>query len=233
MIGADMSTSKIVAMLVQFIIEKRIDRPLRVAIDGRTASGKSSLAAALSQALKARGREVIEGSVDGFHRPKAERYKRGRFSAEGYYHDARDLDAVRGLLLDPLGPGGDRVFRLASFDLEADVPIDAPAAMAAVNAILVLDGSFLQRPELRPALDLVIFLHVPAAVANARGIARDRRRYAPDTDVAKLYAARYNPAFEMYEAQCWPAEVADIVVDNTDFNAPQLLQKTWATRPLP
>jgi hypothetical protein len=59
-------------------------------------------------AVQDKGRPVIRTSIDGFHRPKAERYARGRYSAEGYYYDARDLAAIKALLLAPLGPGGDR-----------------------------------------------------------------------------------------------------------------------------
>ncbi|MEI6001358.1 uridylate kinase [Paraburkholderia bengalensis] len=178
------------------------------------------------------GREVINGSVDGFHRPKAVRYQRGRFSAAGYYHDARDLDAVRRLLLNPLGPGGDRVYRLASFDLDLDIPIDAPSARASTDAILLLDGSFLQRPALRPALDLVIFLYAELKEANARGIERDKLRYGPGTDVEMLYELRYNPAFEMYRAECRPDENADIVIDNSNPTAPVLLRyRVGKTRP--
>jgi len=83
-------------------------RPIRVAVDGRTASGKTILADELAGCLRRRGRDAIRASIDGFHRPKAERYARGRHSAQGYYDAAFDLSAVMALLLDPLGPGGHR-----------------------------------------------------------------------------------------------------------------------------
>ncbi|CAE6859576.1 hypothetical protein R75461_07911 [Paraburkholderia nemoris] len=86
-----MGRSVVIAAVVQTILAVRTSRPLRVAVDGRTASGKSSLAAELSLMLGRGGREVINGSVDSFHHPKAVRYRQGRFSAAGYYHDARDL----------------------------------------------------------------------------------------------------------------------------------------------
>src|SRR5882724_7438754 len=68
-----------------------LERPLRIAIDGRTAAGKTTLSDELAALVSRRGRPVIRTSIDGFHRPKAERYARGRYSAEGYYYDARDL----------------------------------------------------------------------------------------------------------------------------------------------
>jgi len=142
------------ASLVAVIVTSR---PIRVAIDGRTASGKTTLADELAGVLSETGREVIRTSIDGFHRPKVERYARGRYSAEGYYYDARDLPAINALLLSPLGPGGDLRYRTASFDLDNDRPIEQEQQIASANAILIVDGTFLQRPELRDGWDLAIF----------------------------------------------------------------------------
>ena len=60
-----------------------VAHPVRVAIDGRTASGKTTLADELAAELQGRGRIVIRTSVDGVHRPRAERYRHGRLSVEG------------------------------------------------------------------------------------------------------------------------------------------------------
>ena len=59
-----------------------LGRPVRVAIDGRTASGKTTLADEIASLIRGKGCPVIRTSIDGFHRPKAERYARGRHSAE-------------------------------------------------------------------------------------------------------------------------------------------------------
>ena len=80
--------------------------PLRVAVDGRTACGKSTFARALAGALSARGCNTLHTTIDGFHNPRSVRYARGRLSAEGYYRDARDLGAIRRELLAPLGMVG-------------------------------------------------------------------------------------------------------------------------------
>ncbi len=187
--------------------------PVRVAVDGRTASGKTTLANALANILRHKGRQIIRASVDGFHRPKAERYARGRFSGEGYYYDARDCDAMRRLLLDPLGPDGDGYYRIASLDLETDGPISAPAFSASQRAILIVDGTFLQRAELADAWEMVVFLNAPEAEAAARGMARDVARLGDEALVKRLYAERYRPAFALYEAACDPLNTADCVVE--------------------
>lgn len=182
---------------------------MRVAIDGRTACGKTTLADELSEILVADGREVIRTSIDGFHKPKAERYARGRHSPEGYYYDARDLLAINALLLEPLGPGGNREYRTASFDLLNDEPIEAEAKMASPDAILIVDGTFLQRPELSGNWDLVIFVDATEAVSEQRGVGRDARLLGGRDAARQLYATRYQPAYSLYERICAPSINAD------------------------
>ena len=210
------------ATLADLIVRIRTDRPLRVAIDGRTASGKTTFADALGREIEARSRPVIRSSVDGFHRPRAERYARGRRSPEGYYHDARDLGAVRRLLLDPLGPGGDRVYRTASFDLDADRPIDGPMYVVESDGILVVDGTFLQRPELASAWDVTVFLDTSDETSLNRGVARDAATLGGREAATALFAERYAPAFEIYSQACAPREIADAVIDNEDFDRQSL-----------
>src|SRR5438045_8514299 len=88
--------------------------PVRVAIDGRSAAGKTTLADELAEAIAQRRRPAIRASVDDFHRPAEERYIRGRLSPDGYYLDAFDYPAVRTALLLPLGHGGSRRSRTVS-----------------------------------------------------------------------------------------------------------------------
>jgi uridine kinase len=87
------------AAIAEFVAAVDRPHPVRVAIDGRTSSGKTTVAAELAHELDRIGRATIGTSIDGFHRPRRDRYARGRHSPEGYYFDARDLDAVRRLLL--------------------------------------------------------------------------------------------------------------------------------------
>lgn len=212
----------VVRSLAQAILSSRPSRPMRVAVDGRTASGKTTLANELSNAIRQLGQPVIRTSIDGFHRPKVERYARGRYSAEGYYRDARDLDAVVNLLLKPLGPDGDRRYCTASFDLAADVPLPLEFSMADPRAVLVVDGTFLQRPALRSWWDYVVFVDVDEHVAESRGIARDAAHTGDEALAAKLFAERYRPAYRLYTEEADPEALADAVLTNSDFDNPTL-----------
>lgn len=84
----------------------RTPHPVRVAVDGRPASGKTTLADELADLLKGQARPVIRATIDEFMHPKALRYRRGVDSPEGCYHDSFDFDALHRVLLDPLGPRG-------------------------------------------------------------------------------------------------------------------------------
>jgi uridine kinase len=73
--------------LAAILASIRLARPVLVAVDGGSAVGKTTLAAELQALIEARGRPVVSATIDDFHRPKAERYARGRYSAEACYQD--------------------------------------------------------------------------------------------------------------------------------------------------
>ena len=108
--------------LANRLMTLQIQHPVRVAIDGIDAAGKTTLADELAALLIQRGYSVIRASIDGFHRPRAERHRQGANSPEGYYADSFDYDALRNVLLEPLGPHGGRHFRRAVFDYRTDTP---------------------------------------------------------------------------------------------------------------
>ena len=96
-----------------------VAHPTRVAIDGPPAAGKTTLADELAVVLREQGRDVIRATIDDFLFPRAQRYPRGEYSAEGCYFDTHDYDALNRVLLDPLGPGGDRRFQPAVYDRDS------------------------------------------------------------------------------------------------------------------
>jgi uridine kinase len=131
---------------------------VRVAIDGIDAAGKTTLADDLAPLLEAGGRQVIRASLDGFHRPRSERYRRGADSPEGYHEDAFDYQALQTALLLPLGPAGNRRYRRAVFDFRQDSPLLTKEEVAPERAVLLFDGVFLLRPELTGLWDYRIFV---------------------------------------------------------------------------
>ena len=201
----------------------RPGHPLRVAIDGIDAAGKTTLADELVRPIEERGRPVIRASIDGFHRPRADRHRRGADSPEGYYQDSFDYAAVRAALLVPLGPGGSRSYRRAVFDFRTDTPATAPNEEAPSQAVLLFDGVFLLRPELADLWDYRIFVDVVFDVALRRAMTRDQPLFGSAAAVEARYAQRYVPGQRLYLAAVRPWEQADVVVDNNDPSNPQII----------
>jgi uridine kinase len=202
----------------------RVERPhpVRVAIDGPDAAGKTTLADELAPLIERSGRPAIRASIDDFHRPRRERIARGSESPAGYFHDSFDYTELRAALLDPLGPGGSREFRRRIFDVRTDEPVTAPVEVAPARAILVFDGVFLLRRELIDCWDFSVFLAVPFAETGRRAVARDLTLFGDEEEVLRRYAARYIPGQQLYFSQAHPLEKADAVVHNEDPDRPRL-----------
>lgn len=198
--------------------------PTRVAVDGPPAAGKTTLADELAAALRAQGRDVIRATIDDFLFPRVQRYRRGEYSAESCYFDAHDCDALNRVLLDPLGPGGDRRCQHAVYDHTTDTALSPGVTTAPADAVLVFDGVFLLRPELMDRWDLRIFVSTGFEKALDRAVIRERRVLSA-AEVERRWRERYIPSQQFYFATVRPADNADIVVRNDD---PQ--QPVWEAR---
>jgi uridine kinase len=122
--------SRCLESLARLILHVERPHPVRVAIDGPDAAGKTILADELAPLIERSGRTVIRASIDGFHRPRAKRLARGPESPEGYFRDSFDYPAFRTVLVGPLGPGGNREYRRRVFDFPTDMSVEAPVETA-------------------------------------------------------------------------------------------------------
>jgi uridine kinase len=215
-----------------------VTHPVRVAVDGPPAAGKTTLADELGDALRAQGRDVIRASIESFLFPRAQRYRRGELCAEANYHDNFDYDALRRVLLDPLGPGGDRGFRRVVYDNQTDCAVSAPVTVAPVDAVLIFEGVFLMRPELVDRWDLRIFVSAAFEEIVARARSRDAARYGSPDDVERRFRRRYLPSQQFYFDTVRPTDHADIVIRNDDPQRPAWTIRRpapdlslWANRP--
>lgn len=203
-----------------------------VAVDGPSGTGKSTFADELGRTLTDLNKTVVRASIDSFHRPRAQRYRLGKHSPEGYYRDSHDLPALRQHLLEPFATGTGPV-RRAVFDEPSDRPLDAPVEPVPLGAILIFDGLFLHRPELVAHWHLTVYL-----------IADDRREVAwhdylksdlpddpdaRDLEIARRVAqgrrARYVDGHALYEREAAPVDRANLVIDNDDLTWPKLIAR--------
>jgi len=221
-----MNREELIAALAARIAAVRCTHPIRVAFDGVDASGKTTLANELVQPLRALGRSVIRTSVDRFHHPRAIRMRRGESSPEGYYRDAFDYPALRRVLLEPLGPGGSRRYRVATHDHRTDEAVEDPLDHAADDAVLLFDGVFLLRPELRNHWDFAIFVRAAFDVTVARAEQRDQELFGSAARVRRRYAERYVPGQRLYLSEVRPERLASVVIDNDDPAHPSIVRGT-------
>lgn len=214
-----MERAAFLAELTHRIVSTRPTGIARIAITGVDGAGKTSLANELAPLIDAH-RPCIRASIDGFHNPRAIRHARGRTSPEGFYRDSFNLAAFRNVLLDPLAPGGSRRYRVAAYDHRTDSAVEMVEETAPENAVLLVDGIFLQRPELDGLWDLTIFLDVPFAQTFARMAVRD----GSPVDEADVANQRYRQGQQLYLAECQPQARAQILVDYANFDAPEIVR---------
>jgi uridine kinase len=193
-----------------------LPHPVRVAIDGVGASGKTVLADELGAELTLMGRAVIRASVDGFHNPPEVRHARGSTSPEGYLNDSFDYRALVSCLLDPLGPGGDLKYRTAVYDFRNGSVVESDVSEADPRSILLFDGVFILRSELQGMWDFSVFVDVRFDVTLERALARDLTLFGSEDAVRERYLLRYIPGESLYLDRHRPRERAVVVVDNND-----------------
>jgi uridine kinase len=219
----------VLAIVCERILAVRRPHPVRVAVDGVDGAGKTTLADELAPLIERRGRPVVRASVDGFHRPRAERLRRGAESADGYFEDSFDYAALRAALLEPLGPGGDRRYRTAVFDFRSDVPREGGTGLAPADAILLFDGVFLLRPKLNDLWDFRIFVEADFEETLRRALARDVELFGSVEATRRRYERRYIPGQRIYLGAVAPRELADLVLLNDDARRPVIVSSSSAT----
>ena len=197
--------------------------PLLVGVDGVDGSGKTMFGQALVERLLAAGRWATSVSLDGFHRPRAERYAQGAGSPAGFFEDSYDLEGFLDAVVRPVRGGGDvrggRRVRTAIFDHRGDRAVDGALVDVPAGGVLVVDGIFLHRDELADAWDVSVFLDVPFDVTFARMAVRDGCPADPSAPANR----RYVEGQRLYLGRCRPAARADVVVENSDVARPRLV----------
>lgn len=208
----------VLARLLGQIRDVRPRQRALIAIDGLDGAGKSVLAAELSDmAAEDEGRSVTTLSIDGFHRPRADRYAHGR-GPDTFYRDSYDYAAFARAVVTPFRAGSAIV--PAVWDVDDDGPVAASSLMLPADGVLLVEGIFLHRPELRELWDAGVWVDVPFAVSVPRGNARFP--HLTDTDPASESNRRYVGGQRLYFAEAAPWENATWIFDNTDLEHPTL-----------
>lgn len=201
-----------------------LGRPVLVVVDGADGAGKTwfadDLATTLKTGLGGVGHAVVRASVDDFHHPREHRHADGR-TGETVWRRSYDYRALRRELVDPWCAGAGAPYRRRWHDLATDTLVDDRTDAVPDRGVLVVDGVFAQRDELRDCWDVVVWLDVPDHERVRRLAARD----GVPPDPAHPDQARYLDAQALYRRAADPVATADVVVDNTDPLRPVLVER--------
>jgi uridine kinase len=211
------SKSELLAALSDEILHNYGKGRAIVAVDGLDGAGKTRFADALAAQLGVGHRAVFRASIDDFHQSRARRYARGRDSAEGFYRDSFDYPTFKRMLTEPFRTGWIGSFNLRAFDLKRDIPFEPKWSSGPEDALLVVDGIFLNRPELRGIWNYSIWLEVDPETASARVKARDAEEF--EHDIAN--PERYTGGQELYLSEARPIEAGSAIIDNNDYEHPK------------
>ncbi len=179
---------------------KREAKRLFVAIDGGAGAGKSSLARGLRDQLKS----VSILRTDDFFRPLNE-HPIARMPAEKLYELYFPWDRMRDEALIPLHRG--ETAKYQRYDWSEDRLQEWVSVEPA--EIVLVEGVYSSRPELRRMLDAVIFVEAPRAE-------RLRRILARDPDCKGTWITPWMSAEDWYLNQVRSKHTADLILVSTD-----------------
>src|ERR1700712_4500202 len=144
-----LSRSELITSLAEEILHNYGKGRAIIAVDGLDGVGKTVFADALAAQLGIGNRAVFRASIDDFHNPRAVRYARGKDSPEGFYLDSYNYETFKRVLVEPFRTGWIGSFVLKAFDLKSDAPFEQKWSSGPADALLVVDGIFANRPELK------------------------------------------------------------------------------------
>jgi molybdenum cofactor guanylyltransferase len=161
-----LQSSAAVSSILDLLAEraKPTDRPVVIAIDGPSCSGKSILATAI--ALRS-GAAVLEG--DDFYRdmlPSLSAAQREAMSDAAVVDAVIDWERLRDEGLLPLRAGHAATFQ--PYDWDANNGRLAPAKTVPAAKLIIVEGVYAARPELADLIDFAIYLSIDPGVRAKR-----------------------------------------------------------------
>ena len=171
-----------------------------ISVDGTDASGRADFADDLAEVLEETGRHVNRASMRYFHVARAEQDADISDAEVRLYRSGLDDSALRRVLIEPFRLGGSTAFVTQQRDPDSDTWIEPTWQTAPDDALLILDGAYLNRPEVHNLWLYSILLE------NAADAAAD----APD-----------GAAHRLYIAEVAPRDGVNAVIDTTDVAAPE------------
>ncbi|TFD66151.1 hypothetical protein [Cryobacterium sp. Hb1] len=164
-----------------------------IAIDGPDAGGRTAFGDDLAAVFREDELHVFRASLRYFQHSRAERQRLAPDAPDHRYRVGYDYSALRRVLVEPFRMGGSTGFVTEEFDPDRDTWIQPTWQTAPADAILIIDGDYINRPELHGLWLYSVLLE--GAAVNASDL--------------------------RYHAEVHPRDVVSAVVDTTDPEAPR------------
>ena len=166
-----------------------------VGVDGLSGAGKSTFARELGAAFESA--EIVQ--MDDFYQPMGAHEETRLGPVEGYERFF-DWGRLRDQVLEPLRRSERARYQRFDWNLtELAEWVDVPS-----HGLVIVEGVYTLRPELREYYDLRVFVATSAAERSRRLV--DRRHNPPER------IARWTAAEEWYLAEIRPQSAADVIV---------------------
>lgn len=176
-------------------------------IDGLGGAGKTTFVQTLIASFKAEGIKTSILHIDDFIYPKSVRYDSSKEDWECYYYLQWRYDYLLEKILVPIKLDHTIDKQIELYDKDNDNYFYQHLKLDC-DTIVIIEGVFLQRNELRPFLDYVVFIDVPKEERLRRVLKRDTYIGDSKAIVAKC-ENRYFPAEEHYITHYNPAKKAN------------------------
>ncbi|TFD88336.1 hypothetical protein [Cryobacterium serini] len=164
-----------------------------IAIDGPDAAARAAFGDDLAAVFREDELHVFRASLRYFQHSRAEQQRMAPDTPDHRYRVGYDYSALRRVLVEPFRMGGSTGFVTEEFDPDRDTWIQPTWQTAPADAILIIDGDYINRPELH-GLWLYSVL---------------------------LEGAALNDSDLRYLAEVHPRDIVSAVVDTTDEEAPR------------
>ncbi|MFD2132884.1 uridine kinase [Pseudogracilibacillus auburnensis] len=186
--------------------------PLLIGIDGLGGAAKTSYSQELKKNLEAEGFSTVLLHMDDFIHPKRIRYHANAPEWSCYYNDQWRYQCVIDQIFTPIKMGKKINQAIELYDKEHDT-YKKETIFIDNDTIVLVEGVFIQRLELRAYFDFVIYIDVSKEKRLQRVLARDTY-IGNHAKILEKYEKRYFPAEEYDQEKCSPCLKADYVVKN-------------------
>lgn len=194
--------ARVAELVAHRALQKFVGYPVRVAVDGPSCADPAGLANAVADAVTRLGRSAVVVETETFLRDASLRLEFGHTDVDAFYDAWLDTDALNREVLRR-SRAGSYLPRLR--DPRTNRASRVPYVPVADDAVVLVAGELLLGHGLE--IDLSVHLAMSASA---------RRRLTPPAQAWTL------PAFERYDNEVCPAQIADAVISVNDRRRPAI-----------